>query len=35
MYSGDKAYQLDNDGSVFEFDFILDKFLIIAENKKK
>ena len=35
MYSGDKAYQLDNDGNVYEFDFTLDKFNIINENKKK
>ena len=32
MYATDKAYQLDTDGSVFEFDFKKDKFTIIKEN---
>ena len=32
MYSGEKAYQLDNDGHVYEFDLITDKFSIVKEN---
>lgn len=38
MFYGDKCYQLDNDGNVFEFDLLKDKFRIIKENtsiKKK
>jgi len=32
MYFNDKAYQLDNDGHVYEFDFKFDRFNIIKEN---
>jgi hypothetical protein len=32
MYSSDKAYQLDNDGNVFEYDFNNERFSIIKEN---
>lgn len=32
IHSGDKAYQMDNDGNVHEFDFLTDKFTIIKEN---
>ncbi len=32
MYSGDKAYQLDNDGNVFEYDFTSGKFNVVKEN---
>ena len=32
MYAADKAFQLDTDGNVFEFDFKKDKFTIIKEN---
>lgn len=32
MYAANSAYQLDNDGNVFEFDFLNDQFTIIKEN---
>jgi len=32
MYYNDKAYQLDNDGHVYEFDFKSDTFYLIKEN---
>jgi hypothetical protein len=32
MYSTDKAYQMDNDGNVFEFDLLSEKFNVIKEN---
>lgn len=32
MYYNDKAYQLDNDGYVYEFDFKSDRFNLIKEN---
>jgi hypothetical protein len=32
MYSGEKAYQLDNDGNVYEYDFTAEKFIVIKEN---
>jgi len=32
MYFNDKAYQLDNDGHVYEFDFKIDRFNLIREN---
>lgn len=38
MFFGDKCYQLDNDGNVYEFDVVKEKFRIIKENtsiKKK
>ena len=35
MYSGDKCYQLDNDGNVYSFDFNLLKFSLIKENNIK
>jgi hypothetical protein len=33
MYTGDKAYQMDNEGDVYEFDFLTEKFTIVKENK--
>lgn len=33
MYLGDKAWALDNDGNVIEFDFIKNRFEMIKENK--
>ncbi len=32
LHSGNKSYQMDNDGFVHEFDFLTDKFTIIKEN---
>jgi len=32
MYTTDKAFQLDTDGNVFEFDFKKDKFTVLKEN---
>ena len=32
MYYNDKAFQLDNDGHVYEFDFKNDKFNLLKEN---
>ena len=33
MYWGDKAWALDNDGNVIEFDFSKQKFDMIKQNK--
>lgn len=32
MYHGEKCFQLDNDGHVYEFDLVKDKFRIVKEN---